>query len=73
VFRAARFVNERIMDISNFYLACFWSLVFFVLMMIPGYVSFRFIEAPFLKLRKRYVNVPFKDQETQSETPSKAL
>jgi len=58
VFHAARLVNERIMDISNFYLACLWSLVFFVLMMIPGYVSFRFIEAPFLKLRKRYVKIP---------------
>lgn len=55
VFRAAQFVNELIMDITNFYLACLWSLVFFVLMMIPGYVSFRFIEAPFLRLRKRYV------------------
>lgn len=54
-FQAARFVNERIMDISNFYLACLWALAFFVLMMIPGYFSFRFIEAPFLKLRKRYV------------------
>lgn len=55
VFHAARFVNEQIMDISNFYLACLYSLVFFVLMVIPGYISFRFIEAPFLKLRKRYV------------------
>lgn len=65
VFRAARFVNEQIMDISNFYLACLWSLVFFVLMMIPGYVSFRFIEAPFLKLRKRYVKVPRRSQANQ--------
>ena len=65
VFHAARFVNERIMDISNFYLACLWSLVFFVLMMIPGYVSFRFIEAPFLKLRKGYVKASCKNQETQ--------
>ncbi len=57
VFDAAQFVNERIMNISNFYLACCWSLAFFVLMMIPGYVSFRFIEEPFLKLRKPYVKV----------------
>src|SRR5258708_13731889 len=56
VFHASRFVHERIMDISNFYLACLWSLVFFLLMMLPGYVSFRFIEAPFLKLRKPYVD-----------------
>jgi peptidoglycan/LPS O-acetylase OafA/YrhL len=67
VFRAARFVQERIMDISNFYLACLWSLTFFVLMMLPGYVSFRFIESPFLKLRKRYVKAPLGSQETLSE------
>jgi peptidoglycan/LPS O-acetylase OafA/YrhL len=66
VFHAARFVNERLMDISNFYLALLWSLVFFVLMMIPGYLSFRFIEAPFLKLRKRYVKGPHESQEAQS-------
>lgn len=66
VFHAARFVNERIMDISNFYMACLWSLVFFVLMIIPGYVSFRFIEAPFLKLRKRYVKVLHGSHEIQS-------
>lgn len=67
VFRAAKFVTERIMDISNFYLACFWSLVFFVLMIIPGYISFRFIETPFLKLRKRYVKAPYGNQETKIE------
>src|SRR5258708_17707387 len=32
VFRAARFVHEQVMDISNFYLACLWALVFFSLM-----------------------------------------
>ena len=63
VFNAARFVHERIMDISNFYLACLWSLVFFVLMTIPGYLSFRFVEAPFLKLRKHYVKESFKSQQ----------
>jgi peptidoglycan/LPS O-acetylase OafA/YrhL len=55
VFDAARFVNEKIMDISNFYLACIWSVVFLLLMMPVGYLSFRFIEAPFLKFRKSYV------------------
>lgn len=57
VFHAATFVHEQIMDISNFYLASLWSLIFFVLMIIPGYVSFRFIEAPFLKLRKQYIKI----------------
>lgn len=65
VFYAAKFVNERVMDISNFYVACLWSVVFFVLMTIPGYFSFRFIEAPFLKLRKSYVKTPYGGRETQ--------
>jgi len=55
VFQAARFVNERIMDISNFYLALLWSLAFVAMMIVPGYLSFRFIEAPLLKLRKNYI------------------
>lgn len=59
VFHAARFVNGRIMDISNFYLAFLWALVFFVLMVIPGYLSFRYVEEPFLRLRKRYVKASF--------------
>ena len=58
VFNAAKFVDERIMHLSNFYLACFWSAVAFLLMMPIGYISFRFIEAPFLKLRKRYIVAP---------------
>lgn len=56
VFRAARFINDHIMDLSNFYLACAWSAVCFLAMIPIGYLSFRFIELPFLKHRKRYVN-----------------
>jgi len=64
VIQAARFVQERIMNISNFYLACFWSTVFFLLMIPAGYLSFRFIETPFLRLRKRYIIVPHNSAET---------
>jgi peptidoglycan/LPS O-acetylase OafA/YrhL len=64
VFYAARFVHERIMDISNFYLACLWAAACFLLMMPAGYLSFRFIEAPFLRLRKRYIAAPPGSQET---------
>lgn len=63
VFDAARFVDERIMDISNFYPACLWSGIFFAVMMVPGYLSFRFVEAPFLKLRKTYVKIPQERKE----------
>lgn len=58
VFHAARFINERIMNISNFYLACLWGLMFFVLMLPVGYLSFKFIESPFLRLRRRYIISP---------------
>jgi peptidoglycan/LPS O-acetylase OafA/YrhL len=63
VFHAARFVHQRIMDISNFYLACAWAALFFLCMMPLGYLSFRFIEAPFLKLRRRYITSPITVQE----------
>ncbi len=58
VFQAARFVNDSIMNLSNFYVACFWSLVCFLLMMPIGHLSYRLIEAPFLKLRKVYLGEP---------------
>lgn len=54
VFRAAAFVHEHVMDISNFHLALAWSAFFFALMLAPACVSFRYIEAPFLKHRRPY-------------------
>lgn len=59
VFRMASFVNKHIMDISNFYLACCWSAICFSLMIPLGYLSFRLVEAPFLKLRRQYVVVEY--------------
>jgi peptidoglycan/LPS O-acetylase OafA/YrhL len=55
VFEAARFINHQVFDLSNFYVACGWSLLAFLLMVPLGYLSFRFVEAPFLKLRVPYV------------------
>jgi peptidoglycan/LPS O-acetylase OafA/YrhL len=54
VFRVAKYIDTNLMDISNFYVALAWSIVFFLAMLIPGYLSFRFIERPFLKLRIKY-------------------
>ena len=54
------------MDISNFYVACLWSVVFFLLLVPAGYLSFRFIDAPFLKHRKRYIAGLRSSQETFS-------
>ncbi len=55
VFAMADFVHTHIMPLTNFYVACFWSLGCFCTMAVPGYLSFRFIESPFLKLRRRYI------------------
>lgn len=55
VFAAARFVNERIADLSNFYVACAWAVIAFLCMFPLCHLSFRFLEAPFLRLRKPYV------------------
>ena len=55
VFRAAAFINRHVMDISNFYVAALWAAALFLLMIIPGFASFRLIEGPFLKLRKPYI------------------
>ena len=55
VFAAARFVHESIVDLSNFYVACLWAVLAFACMLPVCHLSFRFLEAPFLRLRKPYV------------------
>jgi len=54
VFAAAKYIHKNIMDLSNFYVACVWAFVMFLLMVPIAYLSFRFIEAPFLRYRRRY-------------------
>lgn len=55
VFRAAAFVHERIMDISAFHLALLWAAAFFAFMIPLAQLSYRFVEMPFLRLRRRYL------------------
>ncbi|MCP8899373.1 acyltransferase [Gilvimarinus sp. HB14] len=55
VFRAADWVDGHIMSIGNFYVAVLWSLLAFVLMWPVGYLSFRYIESPFLRWRRSYL------------------
>ncbi|MES3001689.1 MAG: acyltransferase [Pseudomonadota bacterium] len=55
VFDAAKFINEHVSDLSNFYWASVWALLFMFAMMPVGYLSYRFVEAPFLRLRRPYV------------------
>ncbi|QPC91795.1 acyltransferase [Mesorhizobium sp. INR15] len=54
VFQLAKAINDNVMDISNFYVACLWSVVCFVATIPIGYLSYTCVEAPFLRLRLRY-------------------
>lgn len=55
VVRVASAMYDYGVPIPNFYAACAWSLLLFLMMMVPGYLSYRFVESPFLRLRKRYL------------------
>ncbi len=55
VFRVARYVSTHITNISNFYMACAWAFAFYLMMALVGYFSFRYIEEPFLRLRRHYI------------------
>lgn len=54
VFKFANFVQTKVMDISNFYVAIVWALVFYVLMMPLCALANRFIEMPPMRYRKVY-------------------
>jgi peptidoglycan/LPS O-acetylase OafA/YrhL len=66
VFKIARFMHEYVFDVSNFNLGCVFSLAFFLMMVPVGYLSFRFIEAPFLRMRKPYIRATTDGGATQS-------
>lgn len=55
VLQMAPFIDQHIMKITNLYEACLWCVPCFLLMLPIGYLSFRYIESPFLKHRRRYV------------------
>lgn len=51
---AAQFIGRYVMDLSNFYVACLWSALCFAAMVPVGMLSFRYLERPFLQMRRRY-------------------
>lgn len=55
VFRISEAINEHVIGLSNTYLAISVSFVCFFFMIPIGYVSFRFVELPFLRFRTKYV------------------
>ncbi len=54
VFRIAEWININIINISNFYISILVATFAFFMMLPIGYLSMRFLEAPFLRLRKPY-------------------
>ncbi|WP_214471214.1 acyltransferase [Mesorhizobium sp. dw_380] len=61
VMQLAAFIDTNIMDISNFYVACFWSCLCFMATIPIGYLSYSCVEAPFLHMRMRYAELTTAD------------
>lgn len=55
VSRLSNAINNNIVDLSNIHLAMLFSFFSFLLMVPIGYISYRFIESPFLRFRTRYI------------------
>lgn len=55
VFRMPAFIDRHLLDLSNRYVLLAMSLAGFLAMVPLAYLSYRFIEAPFLKYRVRYL------------------
>lgn len=55
VFLAADYIHRHVVDLSNFYVAMLAGSIVFTAMIPVGYLSMRFIEAPFLRLRRPYL------------------
>ncbi|NLY16456.1 MAG: acyltransferase [Gammaproteobacteria bacterium] len=55
VFSAADLIHRHLVDLSNFYVALLFALLFYLAMYPVGYLSYRFIESPFLRIRKKYI------------------
>jgi peptidoglycan/LPS O-acetylase OafA/YrhL len=57
VFAVARWIHTHVMNISNFYLALMFAALAFAAMIPISYLSMRFVEKPFLRLRRSYLKV----------------
>jgi len=56
VFEAAALIDRHLIDLSNIYLALLLAFPCFLLMVPLAYLSYRFVEMPFLKLRVPYMS-----------------
>ena len=55
VFQLANVINNHIIELTNIYLVLLFSILGFLCMVPIGYLSYRFIEMPFLKFRTKYI------------------
>jgi peptidoglycan/LPS O-acetylase OafA/YrhL len=55
VFELAESIDRYLVDLSSIYIAMLLSPFAFLLMMPIAWVSYRFIESPFLKFRRNYI------------------
>lgn len=55
VFRMSNAINSHIIDLSNIHLAMLFSILCFLVMVPIGYISYKFIETPFLRFRTKYI------------------
>jgi peptidoglycan/LPS O-acetylase OafA/YrhL len=56
VFDASRWIHTKVLDLSSFSISLLVALLCFLSMFPVGWLSYRFIESPFLKKRTRYVS-----------------
>lgn len=55
VFKMSNAINKYVVDLSNIHLAVLFSFFCFLLMIPIGFLSYKFIETPFLRFRTKYV------------------
>ena len=55
VFELSKAINLFVVDLSNIHIAMLLSFFCFFLMVPTGYISYTFIESPFLKFRRKYI------------------
>ncbi|MFM9914933.1 MAG: acyltransferase family protein [Rhizobacter sp.] len=64
VFDVAAWIQSHVLDITNFYVAFPVSMAVLILALPLGYLSHRFIERPFLMLRRPYIRASSESVQT---------
>ena len=51
----AKFIKSNVVNTDNIYIVLLLSVPSFLFMVPIGYLSYNFIESPFLKMKKKYI------------------